>query len=511
MSALYQFYYNKLQEGVMISFEQFNEVSKAYNVIPLTYTMLADVHTPVSLYMAFRNEKKVSFLLESAEANERIGRFSFLGCDPLFFVQSYGNEVTILRKESVERRKSSITEVLKELSASFKQYPLAELGGFCGGFLGYVGYDTVAQFERIPLPVNKPYNQPDALFGFFDTIIRYDHRKHLITLIHNVLLQPDIPIELQYQNGKKKIEALKKQIEIIPTNCELFSFKKPEEQHDHQHFEQMVERAKHYIYEGDIFQVVLSRRVSMEYIGDTFPVYRALRLINPSPYLFYLDFDSVKLIGSSPEILVRVVNKHVEVFPIAGTRKRGESVEDDLKLEEELRNDEKELAEHHMLIDLGRNDVGRVCEVGSVHVPVNKRIDYYSHVMHLVSEVHGTLRSDYTSIDALQACFPAGTVTGAPKVRAMEIISELEKTCRCIYAGAVGYVGFDGTLDMCIAIRTIVATEGRLHIQAGAGIVADSVPYKEYLETQSKASALIEAIRLAASDFDLRLIRRGVA
>lgn len=496
----------------MISFEQFREVSTTYNVIPLARTVLADVHTPVSLYLALRDGKKISFLLESAESNERLGRFSFLGADPTLLIEARGTELTITTSKEKKRRKGNITEVLKELSAQFKQYPVPELEGFSGGFLGYVGYDTVAQFERIPLPATRPYDCPDALFGFFESVIRFDHRKHLITIIQNIILEDGVPLAEQYEAGRKKLEQLEAQILASPVQREMFRYTSlPENSYESEHFEQMVEHAKKYIYEGDIFQVVLSRRVALEYEGDTFPVYRALRLINPSPYLFYLDFENIQLIGSSPEILVRVSNRHVEVFPIAGTRKRGGTVEDDMKLEQELLADKKELAEHHMLIDLGRNDVGRVCKVGSVHVPVNKRIDYYSHVMHIVSEVHGTLRDDCSSVDALQACFPAGTVTGAPKVRAMEIISELESTRRAIYAGAVGYIGFDGTLDMCIAIRTIVAAENKLHIQAGAGIVADSVPRREYLETTAKASALLEAIRLAASDFDLTLIRRGVA
>lgn len=496
----------------MISFEQFKEVSSSYNVIPLVSTILADLHTPVSLYMALRNGERVSFLLESAESNERIGRFSFIGCSPKFFIKAYGNDLQIHSGETIEHRKGNVVDLLKEYSSQFHQYSVPELEGFCGGFLGYVGYDTVAQFERIPLPDVRPYEQPDAFFGFFDSALRYDHRNHLISIIHNVIVKEGNSLREQYEEGVKVVELLKQRIHSVPTNYEPFHFEKSSiGEEDEEQFEQIVERAKKYIYEGDIFQVVLSRRISINYSGDLFPVYRALRLINPSPYLFYIDFDSVKLLGSSPEILVRVANRHVEVFPIAGTRNQGVTLEENLALEKELLADEKELAEHHMLIDLGRNDVGRVCELGSVHVPVIKRIDHYSHVMHLVSEVHGELRSDCSSVDALRACFPAGTVTGAPKVRAMEIISELESSRRCIYAGAVGYVGFDGTLDMCIAIRTIVAVQQQLHIQAGAGIVADSVPRKEYRETQSKARALLEAISLASSDFDLKLLRRGVA
>jgi anthranilate synthase component 1 len=262
-------------------------------------------------------------------------------------------------------------------------------------------------------------------------------------------------------------------------------------------FAASVRRAKEYITEGDIFQVVLSRRLRLPFSGDPFPVYRALRIINPSPYLFYVDFGEIKLIGSSPEVLVRANQRAVELLPIAGTRKRGSTEEEDLRLEEELLEDEKELAEHIMLVDLGRNDVGRISEYGSVHVPVFKRVVRYSHVMHIVSEVRGKLARGATGLDALRACFPAGTVSGAPKVRAMEIINELEPFRRGIYAGAVGYLGFDGALDTCIAIRTIIAHRDMLTIQAGAGIVADSVPEREYMETANKAQVLIDAITLA--------------
>lgn len=496
----------------MISFEHFKEVSTQYNVIPLTETFLADVYTPVSLYMALRESGIPSFLLESAESNERMGRFSFIGCDPLFKVELYNGKVWIVNKDVREYREGTFTDVVKTILSSYTQYPLPECEGFSGGFLGYVGYDTIPQFERIQLPEAKPYDQPDAVFGFFPTVVRYDHRKHLITIIHNVIIQQEKSLRQQYEEGRCILDSFKERIFSSLNGSSPFECGKPVYAHDDaEKFEQMVLRAKKYIYEGDIFQVVLSRRLMVPYRGDTFPVYRALRLINPSPYLFYIDFGTITLIGSSPEVLVRVVDRHVEVFPIAGTRKRGGTLEDDFKLEQDLLADEKELAEHHMLIDLGRNDVGRVCVVGSVHVPVNKRIDRYSHVMHLVSEVHGTLRPECSSVDALKACFPAGTVTGAPKVRAMEIISELEGNRRCVYAGAVGYIGFDDTLDMCIAIRTIVAVNNEFHIQAGAGIVADSQPHREYLETQAKASALLEAVRLAAADFDLTLLRRGVA
>jgi anthranilate synthase component 1 len=494
---------------MMITFEQFKEASTRYNVLPLMRTVLADLHTPVSLYLAFRNGKANSFLLESVEPSERIGRFSFVGGDPLLLVTANDGEVTIRSHSGTETRRATIFEVLKQLASGFRQMPVPEWEGLNGGFIGYIGYDCVAQFERIPLQKKTLPAPADALFGLFASVVKFDHRRHLITLIHNVILDPEKDIRQQYDDGCVKIEEMMSHVNSNVQPAETFQCAVPHpDSGDKQRFCSIVERAKHSIHEGDIFQVVLSRKVSLKYSGDPFPVYRALRLINPSPYLFFMDFDAVKLIGSSPEILVRVQRRHIEVFPIAGTRKRGAAEEEDNRLERELMADEKELAEHHMLIDLGRNDVGRVSEFGSVHVPVQKRVDRYSHVMHIVSEVHGTLRSDLTGIDALQACFPAGTVSGAPKVRAMEIIAELEQNRRGIYAGAAGYIGFDETIDMCIAIRTIVAAGDTLNVQAGAGIVADSVPENEFHETYAKSAALLDAIKLAAGDFDMEILTK---
>jgi anthranilate synthase component 1 len=321
-----------------------------------------------------------------------------------------------------------------------------------------------------------------------------------ITIIQNVFLETDADPAILYEAGRKRLDALELRLKRTPFGAQQFSASpiEPADASDRARFESSVERARQHIYEGDIFQVVLSRRVQFDYSGDLFAVYRALRVINPSPYLFYVDFGRTKLIGSSPEVLVRVQNGVVEVLPIAGTRPRGNDEAEDRRLEQELLRDQKELAEHVMLVDLGRNDVGHVCRYGSVEVPVLKRVDRYSHVMHIVSHVRGRLREDATSLQALRACFPAGTVSGAPKVRAMEIISELETVSRGVYAGAVGYLGLDGSLDTCIAIRTISATNGTLTLQAGAGIVADSVAETEYHETVNKSRALISALEMAS-------------
>jgi anthranilate synthase component 1 len=308
------------------------------------------------------------------------------------------------------------------------------------------------------------------------------------------------PLDEAYNEGRKALDAMElKFLRSVPTSqsfaCDMSA---PVESTDQDGYCAAVARAKNYITEGDIFQVVLSRRVSFPFSGDLFAVYRALRMINPSPYLFYIDFGETQLAGSSPEVLVRVAGGTVEVLPIAGTRPRGKTEEEDEQMEEELLHDEKELAEHVMLVDLGRNDVGRISRFGSVHVPVFKRVERYSHVMHIVSEVRGTLKEGSGALDALKACFPAGTVSGAPKVRAMQIINELEPASRGVYAGAVGYLGFNGSLDTCIAIRTIVGHRGTLSIQAGAGIVADSIPENEYRETLNKSRALLEAVSGAA-------------
>jgi anthranilate synthase component 1 len=319
--------------------------------------------------------------------------------------------------------------------------------------------------------------------------------------MHNVSLDGKKPLRQAYEDGKKAVEALELKLRRSVTASRKFTceISTEEGRNGREEYCAAVEKAKRYIVEGDIFQVVLSRRIRVPYEGDLFPVYRALRLINPSPYLFYIDMGDTQLAGSSPEVLVRVIGGTVEVLPIAGTRPRGKNEEDDRRLAGELLADQKELAEHVMLVDLGRNDVGRISTAGSVKVPVFKRVERYSHVMHIVSEVKGMLREGLSSLDALKACFPAGTVSGAPKVRAMQIINELEPISRGAYAGAVGYIGLNGSLDTCIAIRTVVAHGGKLSIQVGAGIVADSVPENEFQETANKSAAMLEAVRVASA------------
>jgi anthranilate synthase component 1 len=493
----------------MITKQEFERLTKLHTVVPLVETMLADLHTPVSIYLSLRSETASSFLLESVEPDEKIGRYSFVGTDPFLLIKAKGSVVEIENGGKKETRGGKVLDVLQEFSARYTGIADGERLGFTGGFLGYFGYDRVNEIENVPLHPVSEENVPDAMFGLFNAVVKFDHLRQLLTVICNVIVDKNRTPEEQYNEGKNKLEDILAQLSKTPATennfrCDLAPAR---DGSDREAFCRSVEKAKNYIYEGDIFQVVLSRRMQVPYSGDPFPVYRALRIINPSPYLFYLDFKSVRLIGSSPEVLVRVQDNIASVMPIAGTRKRGKTQEDDLRLEEELLRDEKEMSEHVMLVDLGRNDIGRVSEFGSVHVPVFKHLKRFSHVMHLESEVQGRLRKSVSSLDALRACFPAGTVSGAPKVRAMEIITELEPARRGIYAGAVGYLGFDGTLDTCIAIRTIVAANGLITVQAGAGIVADSVPELEYKETANKAQALLDA--LAAASDGLMKIHEG--
>ncbi len=483
----------------MTSYEEFASLAGSTNVVPLVETMLADLHTPVSTYMTLRDDGAPSFLFESAEPNERIGRYSFIGTAPTMIVRAKGEEYEITDRTGTNKFRGTIFQALKEQLAKFTQASVPGLDGFLGGFVGYLGYDNVRHLERLPV-VHLDSDGDDAAFGLFTSFVRFDHREQRITIVHNVIRDQARTLREQFEEGRKAVETLVLRLRrsAVPARAFSCSLPHPDSFPDKESYCRAVLRAKEYIVEGDIFQVVLSRRMELTYSGDLFAVYRALRVINPSPYLFFLDFGATKMAGSSPEVLVRVRNSTVEVFPIAGTRSRGATPAEDEALAADLLRDEKELAEHIMLVDLGRNDVGRISEFGSVHVPVLKRVERYSHVMHLVSEVHGSLREGSTALDALTACFPAGTVSGAPKVRAMQIIHELESCPRGAYAGAVGSLGLNGALDTCIAIRTIVAHHDRLRIQTGAGIVADSVPETEYQETANKAQALFDALRLAA-------------
>jgi anthranilate synthase component 1 len=484
----------------MITLEEFRILAKTSNVVPLVRSRLADLHTPVSAYLALRESGKGSFLFESVERDEKIGRFSFVGVDPLLMIRARRGGVELSGAGGRSTTRGSIFDALAAESARFRQAEVPGMEGFLGGFVGYIGYPAVARLERLELHDPAPGEEDEAVFGLFGSLLRFDHRRQVVLLVHNVLLDGKRSADEAYAEGRKALDAMELKFLRPGSSSQSFTcdMSAPVESTDRAGYCAAVARAKDYITEGDIFQVVLSRRVSFPFSGDLFAVYRALRMINPSPYLFHIDFGETQLAGSSPEVLVRVAGETVEVLPIAGTRRRGETKEEDERMEADLLRDEKELAEHVMLVDLGRNDVGRISRFGSVHVPVFKRVERYSHVMHIVSEVRGILKEGSGAIDALKACFPAGTVSGAPKVRAMQIINELEPASRGVYAGAVGYLAFNGSLDTCIAIRTIVAHRGTLSIQAGAGIVADSIPENEYNETLNKSRALLEAVRGAS-------------
>jgi anthranilate synthase component 1 len=484
----------------MITLEEFTHLAKTSNVVPLVRSRLADLHTPVSAYLALREPGKGSFLFETVERDEKIGRFSFVGVDPIQMIRARRGTVYVSGPAGRSTAAGDIFDTLAAESGRFRQADVPGMEGFLGGFVGYIGYPAVARLERLDLHEPSPGEEDEAVFGLFGSVLRFDHRRQIVLLVHNVLIDGKGSLVEAYNEGRKALDAMELKFlrsapSSHPFSCDMSA---PVGSTDEEEYCAAVAKAKNYITEGDIFQVVLSRRVSFPFSGDLFAVYRALRMINPSPYLFYIDFGETQLAGSSPEVLVRVAGGTVEVLPIAGTRPRGETEEEDEQMEAELLHDEKELAEHVMLVDLGRNDVGRISRFGSVHVPVFKRVERYSHVMHIVSEVRGTLVEGSGPLEALKACFPAGTVSGAPKVRAMQIINELEPVSRGVYAGAVGYLAFNGSLDTCIAIRTIVGHRGTLSIQAGAGIVSDSIPANEYRETLNKSRALLEAVRGAA-------------
>ncbi|WP_072714466.1 anthranilate synthase component I [Rhodothermus profundi] len=474
----------------------------AHLFVPVFRRVGADLLTPVSAFLRLRSMAPDAFLLESVEGGEKLGRYSFLGARPYLRVEVRGERVVLHHPDRSEKSATDFFTTMRQLLRRYHPVSVPELPRFTGGAVGYLGYDMVRQLEHLPSPPPDDLELPDARWNFYDTVVAFDHVRHQLVLMAGVFVEPDTELHAAYDEAVARLDMLsdmlaQASLEVpepvaLPAAPLTSNFSRNA-------FCEAVCRAKEYIYEGDIFQVVLSQRFAMPYTGDRFNLYRALRQVNPSPYLFYIDFGDLALIGSSPEVLVRVEHGRAEVLPIAGTRPRGRTPEEDQALEAELKADPKEQAEHLMLVDLGRNDLGRVCRFGTVQVDRFAFVVRYSHVMHLVSLVSGELASGYDALDALAACFPAGTVSGAPKVRAMEIIDELEPTRRGVYAGAVGYMDFSGNLDTCIAIRTMVVRNGTIYIQAGAGIVADSEPEREYEETVNKARALVEAMRVAAS------------
>ena len=479
------------------------------NLAPVWRELPADLETPVSVYLKLRGEGP-SFLLESVEKAEQLGRYSFLGIDPDGVLTAEGGKVFLSEGGSASELDLPTADPMAAIEQILSRYRPVKTEGlpdFCGGLVGYLGYDAVRFFERATLPKKAGLGLPDAIFLLTGSLVIFDHVKHRLLVVVNAHIDGD-PIAA-HERAVCKIEAivarLRRPLTLVaePTAGEEEEAA-AEKEHpwasnfDRADFEAAVRKAKEHITAGDILQVVLSQRLSRQTEVDPFAIYRALRMLNPSPYMFYLDLpDELRIIGSSPEILVRLAGRRAEVRPIAGTRPRGDTAAEDQGLAEELLADPKERAEHVMLVDLGRNDLGRVCRYGTVQTPELMTIERYSHVMHIVSSVQGELQSDLDAFDLLRATFPAGTVSGAPKVRAMELIAQMEGERRGPYAGGVGYFSYSGEMDTCIAIRTIVMQGDTVHVQAGAGIVADSDPAREYQETLNKAQALAEAVNLA--------------
>ncbi len=478
-----------------------------YNRIPLVREILADLETPVSSYIKLARGP-YSYLLESVQGGEKWGRYSMIGLPCATIIRVDGDQLVIEEDGEVIHSQAT-SDPLSSIQSIQRQFHVPQIDAmprFTGGLVGFFGYDTVNYVEtHLGTSVRPdPVGAPDILLMVSDEVVVFDNLSGRL----QVIVHTDPEAENAFENGNDRLDDLVAQIEQQTTSGEVHYQERVGEDDftpsfEREEFESAVETSKAYIRSGDVFQVVLSQRLSIPFRTEPLTLYRALRTVNPSPYMYFLDLDDFHIVGSSPEILARLEDRQVTVRPIAGTRRRGESEEEDLALERELISDPKELAEHLMLVDLGRNDVGRIAEIGSVDLTAKMEVERYSHVMHIESNVVGTLREDLDAIDVLRATFPAGTVSGAPKVRAMEIIEELEPDRRGIYSGAVGYIGWNGNMDTAIAIRTAVLANGQLYIQAGAGIVADSIPASEWKETMHKGRAVFRAASLAAQGLDL--------
>ncbi|WP_103105241.1 anthranilate synthase component I [Brevibacillus reuszeri] len=492
------------------SLAEVHSLSASYSMIPVSMTLLADQETPIRLYQKIRTSD--SFLLESVEGGTRWARFSFIGMNPFQIVEAKGEEISVSKRNG-ERfvHTGNPVNFLREETDRYKSPKLPQFPRLSGGAVGFFGYNTLRYFENLPPHRQEAVRVPDMRFLFVDEMIAFDHLKQEIQLIVNLHVEPGdsaARIAEKYKLVCERIELLATKVTAplqvdsrIQVAAQSPSALTVEPNMSQQQYERMVEQAKEYIAAGDIFQVVLSQRFSVKTEVDPFAVYRLLRTLNPSPYMYYLEYEGETVVGTSPELLVRVEDEKVEMRPIAGTRKRGSTAQEDAELAADLLADNKERAEHYMLLDLGRNDVGKVSSYGTVKVEEALVIENYSHVMHMVSHVTGKLREGLHAFDALLSAFPAGTVSGSPKLRAMEIIAELEPDARHLYAGAIGYLSFDGSLDSCITIRTLFFQDGYAHVQAGAGIVADSVPASEYQETINKAAAMISALEKAEQLF----------
>ena len=480
------------------AFSEFKQMAQEANLIPVYQEFLADTETPVSAYLKLKDDS-YAYLLESADGGKRWGRYSFIGCRPYLRAIARDNQMEIYEghEKKVLNNVTDPLDELRNLSAKFRPVAFKDLPPFQGGLVGFFNYDLVRKWEQLPTihPANSIH--PEAVFIACRHLIIFDHFTHTIKVVAFAHLKNDSDLKTAYESACAEVvwtaAKLQNPLPSVSENGSL-TLSDLQPNTSKADFEDAVRKARDYIVAGEAIQVVLSQKFSGAVSGEDFNLYRSLRSVNPSPYMFYLNFGDIKLIGASPEILVRLTDGKIELRPIAGTRPRGATPEEDQALEKDLMADPKERAEHIMLVDLGRNDVGKVAKSGSVTVPRLMEIERYSHVMHIVSRVEGTLKPDADSFELFKSAFPAGTVSGAPKIRAMEIISELEPCPRGPYAGAVGYFGFNGNMDFCITIRTITICEDQLSVQVGAGIVADSSPENEYEETLKKAGAMFKAI-----------------
>jgi len=482
---------------------QFAELARTGQTVSVYREILADTDTPVSAYMKLRGESDYTFLFESVEGGERATRYSFLGIRPTQIFHSRGQQVTIENRVHGDTRtfEADPRQELRAVMAPYTAAPQPGLPPFTGGAVGYLAYDGIRLAEDIPETATDDLGLDDMTFALYETVIAFDNLRHTILVIANARVVDGVSADEAYADAAHRIDELVALLAQPATLPGLGTQGKMGAVHSNisrQDYTDAIERCLEYIRAGDIFQVVFAQRFQFEIGGDPFDIYRVLRTVNPSPYMFHITQGGLQILGASPEILVRVQDGTLEVRPIAGTRSRGETPAEDDRLADELLADAKDCSEHVMLVDLGRNDVGRVSQYDTVQVTEMMEVERYSHVMHIVSNVRGQLRPDMDALDALFACYPAGTLSGAPKVRAMEVIDELEPTRRGIYGGAIGYIDFSGNLDTCIAIRTMVVKDGVAYIQAGGGIVADSDPDAEFQETVNKAMALLRASEMAS-------------
>jgi len=485
------------------TYKEFCQLAQQGNLIPVYQELLMDLETPLSFFKRLERDR-YSFLLESVEGSERWARYSFLGTSPQRVFKARGDRIEIIENGKARRLVSDAPlNVLESLLKDCRPVAVPGVPPFFGGALGYVAYNAVEQLHEIPGDKEDPLGMPEIFFVFVQTLIAFDNLKHTIKIIDNAAVDAGTSLRRAYDNSVRRIRKVIAGLRKKPRGIEPRELKQSPRARrfranfTRQGFESAVTRAKEYIRAGDVIQVVLCQRLETETASDPFEIYRALRFINPSPYMFYLELEDLRVIGSSPETMVRLTGDTIELRPIAGTRRRGSTPEEEHVLEQDLLDDPKERAEHIMLVDLGRNDVGRVAQIGTVEVNELMAIERYSHVIHIVSNVRGKLAPGKSPFDLFVSAFPAGTVSGAPKIRAMQIISELEPQRRGLYAGAIGYFSYNGNLDTCIVIRTILMKGKKVFISAGAGIVADSDPALEYEETLNKARAMLKAVDLA--------------